>query len=73
MYIMSLNILINCPSLLVDYHLNTSGQSHICTDMGVMVYITKSKYSYHQSLGLDKFPGGYVQVTLQILQFTINI
>ena len=47
---------------------------------GVMPYIMKSNYSYHPSLGLDKFPGGVFTsyfTNLQFyncyLQFTINI
>ena len=41
-----------------------------------MPYVAKSNYSYHPSLGLDKFPGGCMYkftVYNQYLQFKINI
>ena len=44
--------------------------------MGVMPYVAKTNYSYHSSLGLDKFPGGCMNkctVYNWYLQFTINI
>ena len=69
-------VLISCPLLLhslIYCYLNIGGQSHICTDMGMIPYIAKSNYSHHPSLGLDKLPGGcmYKFTVYNTYRFTV--